>query len=517
MIKGLQCFLLISSMVSVSLFGGKNLALTKEIDNRRECVVYALPNGSTASGEENETAPEITAGYTEGFWIEEDETAYILKTYGNAVLELKKDGIREIALSAAVLPTDIICQEGKLYVYDDILSEMQIYTIDGELINRCKIEFKKDYVRGLALEENQVVVTSYGGSKVTVDEESYSLVSLEKEEQPRMDVGEYDYAEYVGTDEDENIYAVYTALVKDCSVLSGELTLQAVSAEDEVLGSYVLPVEEYTYLPGSYVRVLPNGNVYLLVPTKTTVEIRKIALKEAPESRFAMISETASEVENDYASDARSRRRKGTACKETVKLTRKEVYKRAQAMAEYEWTLKKTHTKVSKADKGVTLPREIEAIRKANEDKSSWSVKMTGIPYCWGGFYALDMGYEKKTFSKVIKQGYVAGNINPSGYYKYLTAGLDCSGYVGAALGINKKINTTSLSDIGSKVSDVKKLEKMDILVYPGEHVIFFYERLDDATLLVSESNVRNGKVVTHPKTLNNLIVTAKYQMRSPW
>jgi len=57
----------------------------------------------------------------------------------------------------------------------------------------------------------------------------------------------------------------------------------------------------------------------------------------------------------------------------------------------------------------------------------------------------------------------------------------------------------------------------MDLLVWPGEHIIFFCEWIDDATMLVSESNVRNGKVITHPKTLNDLIVSKRYQMRSPW
>jgi len=57
----------------------------------------------------------------------------------------------------------------------------------------------------------------------------------------------------------------------------------------------------------------------------------------------------------------------------------------------------------------------------------------------------------------------------------------------------------------------------MDLLVWPGEHIILFSEWIDDATMLVSESNVRNGKVITHPKTLNDLIVSKRYQMRSPW
>jgi len=516
MIKSLQCFLLISSMVSLSLFGGKNLALTKEIDNRRECVVYAVPTGNSVS-EAAEAEPGITAGYAEGFWVEDDETAYILKTYGNAVLKVSKDGIREIALSATVLPTDIICANGRMYVYDEILSELQVYEEEGEIVSRCKIEFEDDYVRRLLWEDEKVIVVSYGGARVAIDEESGALISTEEELLPQIDAGEYDYAEYAGTDAEGTVYAVYTSLVKDCSIISGELTMRAVTAEGECVGSYILPIEEYTYLPNRYVQVLSNGNIYLLVPTENSLEVRKIALKETTQSNFAIISETVSELESEYASDARSRRKQGKACKEEVKLTRKEVYKRAQAMAEYGWTLKKTHTNISKADSGVTLPREIQAIKDANAEKDSWSATMTGIPYCWGGFYALDVGFSSITFKKAIKNGYVTGNINANGYYKYHTAGLDCSGYVGAALGFEKKVSTTNLADIGSKVSDAKKLEKMDILVYPGEHVIFFCEWIDDATLLVSEANVRNGKVVTHPKTMNNLVVLAKYQMRSPW
>lgn len=521
MIKGLQCFLLISSMVSVSLFGGKNLALTKEIDNRRECVVYSVPKLSTVFETESETvpeaAPEYTAGYAEGFWIDEEETVYLLKSYGKTVLELKKDGIREIELSASVLPTEIICTEDNMYVYDEILSELQVYTKDGGILYRDSIEFSDDYMRCLIKDDEKVEVLSYDGQRLVMDEESGTLVSLKKEALPEVAPGEYDYAEYIGTDAEENVYAVYTTLVKDCSVLAGELTLRAVSGDGELLGSHVLPIEEYTFLPRQYAQVLPNGNIYLLVPTEEAVEIRKVSLKEETVSNISLISETAFEAEREYASDAQSRRNQGKDCKEKVKLSRNEVYKRAQDMAEYEWILKKTHTNTSKANSGVTLPREIQAMKDANAEKSSWSVTMKGIPYCWGGFYALDMGYENNTFKKVIKNGYVAGNINANGYYKYLTAGLDCSGYVGAALGIKKKINTTSLSDIGSKVSDVKKLEKMDILVWPGDHVIFFCEWLDDATFLVSEANVRNGKAITQPKTLNNLIVTANYQMRSPW
>ena len=154
---------------------------------------------------------------------------------------------------------------------------------------------------------------------------------------------------------------------------------------------------------------------------------------------------------------------------------------------------------------------------RRNSDKSFWSVELQGIPYCWGGFYALDVGVGKLTFPQALKEKYVAGNIETKGYYKYMTAGLDCSGYVCAVFKFKEKTNTGGLACMGSGVSDVKKLQQMDLLVWPGEHVIFFLEWLDNTTMLVSESNVRNGKVITHPKTLNELIVGVEYQMRSPW
>ena len=42
MFKGLQYALIVASTVSISLLGGKNIGLTKEIDNQREGVVCTI-------------------------------------------------------------------------------------------------------------------------------------------------------------------------------------------------------------------------------------------------------------------------------------------------------------------------------------------------------------------------------------------------------------------------------------------------------------------------------------------
>ncbi len=511
MFKSLQCILLISSVLSISLFGGKNIGLTKEIENQRECVLCSV-NSSVAEESEG-----YALGYTDGFWMEKDETIYLLKSYGSAVLEIKKNTQREIALSAAVLPADIISDENNLYIYDDILCELQIYTKQGGLLLRNKIDLKDDFVKELVKLKDGIAVLTYGGKQIPVNCPDGSLLVSEATQIPKIDAAGYDCAEYVGTDEDGTVYSVHTTLINNCSILSGELTLRAVTEDGKLTGSYVLPVREYTYLPGKYIHVMENGNVYLLVPTEEKVEVRKIALKEEAISAMDVLSQDASALESKYASDVRSRKRSGLACTEEITMTREEARQRADAMAEYEWTLKKTHTLTSKSEKGVILPRDVAFYKAEHEDKSSWSVKMTGIPYCWGGFYALDTGFSGKTFQQVVDKKYVAGNINPKGNYKYMTAGLDCSGYVSAVFGFSSKKNTGALSCLGAKVSDVRKLEQMDLLVWPGEHIIFFCEWIDDATMLVTESNVRNGKVITHPKTLNDLIVSKRYQMRSPW
>ena len=499
--KSLQCIMLVTSVLSVSLFDGKNIGVTKEIDNLREGVVCTL--------EEKEV-------YSDGFWVEEDETVYLLDSYGATVHEFGKKTSREIELSDAVLPADIISDGDYLYIFDDILYELQIYTKQGELLVRSKIELKEDYVKGLQKTESGVAVLTCQGQRITVNPETGKQTKLEKEAEITIEPAGYHYAEYISTDEEGNLYSVHTMLVQDCSVLAGELTLRVASGDGELLGFYILPVEEYSYLPGSYIRVLENGNIYIMVPTADSVEVRKISPKSETESNQESISESAVKLEQKYASDTRYRKRVGTACTEEIELSRNDVFERAKAMADYKWTLKKTHTRTAKSEPGVVLPRNIAAIQSGQEG-SSWSVEMTGIPYCWGGFYALDVGFKNKNFAETVENGFVAGNINPEGYYKYMTTGLDCSGFVSAAFGFTTKQSTRGLSDLGSKVSDVRKMDRMDILVQPGEHIIFFCEWMNETTMLVAEAATREGKVSVHPKSLNELVVNGTYQMRSPW
>ncbi len=518
MINRLQCILLVSCMLSTSLLGGKNVGLTKEIDNLRECVVCSLEtkkeNGSGLASAEG----GMSVGYTDGFWVDEDETAYLLDTYGKRVLELSKKSSREILLSETILPADIVTLEDRIYIFDDLLLELLVYSKQGELLARSKADMEDGYVKQLTCINGRVFLETYDKRWYSVDRETGSLAYTEEKQTPEITAGDYDYAEYLETDEDGTVYSVHTSLVEDCMVISGELTLRAVSAAGEVTGSYILPVKEYAYLPDRYLQVHQNGNIYMMVPSKETVEIRKISLQSPTESVMTELAKEAKDLQITYKSKTKSRQSSGISCTEEVAFSREEARERAFAMAYCEWTLKKTHTNTAKAEKGVTLPREIAYQKALHTGESSWRVTMTGLPYCWGGFYALDTGYSGKTFESMLsKADCVTGNINPSGNLKYLTVGVDCSGYAGAVLGFSKKYNTSALSDIGSGVTDINDLKQMDIFVYPGEHVIFFSEWIDDGVALVCEAAVREGKVVVHPKSINEFVISRSYQMRSPW
>ena len=173
MIKGICSIVLMASILSISLLEGRNIGLTKEIENLREGIVCSVEKkAEKAWNAEAPVVENVALGYTDGFWVEEDETIYLLATYGCAVLEYRRGEHRVITLEEAVLPADIISYGGNLYIFEELLSELQIYTKQGELLLRSKIELQGDYVKELVLTDSGVGVLTYGNQLVMVDLET---------------------------------------------------------------------------------------------------------------------------------------------------------------------------------------------------------------------------------------------------------------------------------------------------------------------------------------------------------
>ena len=530
-IRSIGNIVFVMFVLSLSLLDGKLLQTKyeKKIELVYEITRPAKEGQETTEklpGELSETAEprvslELPVGLSEGFWIEKDETVYLLDSYAQKVLKLKDETVQEIPLPAAWLPGDIICLNHEIYIYDELQQELQIYNETGNCLLQCKLELENDYVKSLELVGEKVIVRTYAGKEISVkDRQTGELLVEEAEIRHVEPFGEFELSEQIGEDKEGNIYYINTNLVQPCSVLSGELSVSATSKDGDWLGEYILPVGECVYLPQRYVQVLADGRIYLLLIKKEAYELWQITLEEQAESSFKQLAKAADELETDYRWATNYRVREENISTTTkVVLSREEVEERIDAIVNYVWYLVPSAVKTSRTEI-ITFPRYISKIIEGYSLEEDWKIEMKGLPYCWGGSFTQykGWGYGGGTFDKALYEwNYLAGNINTKGTYKDYTAGVDCSGFVSIVYGIKPRFSTSQLSDVGTRLRNISKLQGMDMLVSPGDHIVLFREWLDDGAMLVSEVAVRDGKTVTHPKTLNELLVFGTYQMRSPW
>ncbi len=154
-------------------------------------------------------------------------------------------------------------------------------------------------------------------------------------------------------------------------------------------------------------------------------------------------------------------------------ITRSQAEQRALSIVNLPWTFSKTNNTNIDSEylSIVTLPKQLS---------NSTTSQMTGIPYCWGGLDSIDSSSEDEpwnNFLDAVKQGAYTGNIDANGVIGYVpgTAGLDCSGFVQAVFDIKDyKLSTSTLLDSYFKKIDLSQIEHMDILDYPGTHVVIF-------------------------------------------
>lgn len=174
------------------------------------------------------------------------------------------------------------------------------------------------------------------------------------------------------------------------------------------------------------------------------------------------------------------------------KMKRSIAYKRGMEMINYVWEYNHLRNSIVNNEE-ITMPRYLKT-----------DGLVSGIPYCWGGYISLDISNQPqvKNFQDAIKKGYIAGNINTSGGYKTLTAGLDCSGFVSAVFKLPIKASTETLEDFFYPIK-LEDLKPMDVLNSKKNHVfIFLKESADKKGMIVMEATT--GKNITFDRTIIN-------------
>lgn len=457
-------------------------------------------------------APPIE--YANSFCVDEDGSVYVLDLYKRKLVMTQKEPYTYISLPGSVLPADVRLLNEKFYIYDEVLNEVLVYNKDGEPLLSVPVPLENDYVKRFEPDGKEVALLTYGGKRLVLSEDLVTFFEEEYRGKTVYSEG-FDFVEYLGEDASGIRYSLNTTLISDCSVLSGEIMVCASTQEGEFLYGYNLPTLDCVWLPDHYVRFTSDGEVYVLLVKEEEVVVKHVTMEQNPVSQLTQIEKEVRATEAAYLKESDKRIASKKTYRGEITLTREKVHERALAMAEYVWTLRQENVD-SNVARNARLPRYIEALTMRVQGEDAWEIPMTGIPYCWGGFNSL-YGSKSTRFSKVINEGYFAGNINSSGEYRSNTAGLDCSGYVSTLLGTSWKLNTRHCSDLGSRRFGLKELAQMDILVAPGDHIVLFIDWLDDGTMLATEAAIRDGRITIHPRTINSFLIESTFQMRSPW
>lgn len=217
--------------------------------------------------------------------------------------------------------------------------------------------------------------------------------------------------------------------------------------------------------------------------------------------------------------------------------TRAAVRKAAEEMQNYVWTFESWSGNgwTYKYDSG---KRKNIYTRPAFLANATPGQTFKGIPYSWGHMNAVTKetkrtGAYYDSFPSLIKKSqYTAGNCTTTPITNAI--GIDCSGFVSAAYGLNNKVNSVrffndSLADTYYPRINYKDLQPMDMIVKNG-HVMLFMGWTSGDAIYVIEANASNieldgenkvkynaddGKVALRRITKRELD-TAKYRYRRP-
>jgi cell wall-associated NlpC family hydrolase len=185
-----------------------------------------------------------------------------------------------------------------------------------------------------------------------------------------------------------------------------------------------------------------------------------------PPSLHPWPSLTAPVLQNQ--AEARARRETFCARTPAAQTTQQAVLDRVNAVAatylNVTWTVNEATTGASKCER----PGDWRRAPQLNGKAPGSDVK--GMPYGWGNFNTVE-GFLRK-----VKAGARGGSVCTKAQVIENTAGIDCSGFVHRALGLEQtsKLSTRTMQGHMIDLGSYAALRPGDVLLAPGSHVMFF-------------------------------------------
>jgi len=505
-------------------------------NNTEVATIMTIPYG----GADNELGaiPEqagIIGEYSKSF-IMDNNTCYILDQVKKRIAIYNEKGVylNSIPLDFCNSPRDILLEKGEFYVLDiNTLSSPVVYRIDsqGSVLAEYALPdtLKHFEVKGLSVTKsgnvcitndryaeyelnnntNTAVKTSNGRTSPYRDkvwklqmmnDKKMHLRSLDGTVDNVLDINAVSAgAEIVGTDNAGNTYIVVGDMA-DTSLVIVELTLRKFDKNGNQVGVVRLPLEQSIFYPKKAIDVKGNGDVYYMSVESDGVKIDKLSFGKSYKSNILEKQARQRAIEDKNSKN-------NTNLVSAAWNTRDTTITRADNMAYLSWTYS-SYNNVNPNPTNIKKPTWL----------SSYGTK-TGIPYCWGGFDGTDKSSAPSSWTNFIdamNKKKFAGNINTStSGYQSGTAGLDCSGYVGAAVGYSTKPSTTKIYN-DTHAHTASERQMMDVYVKSGSHVLFFFVVKYDQTGISSyEANVTNPEKAKYWEwTWANL---SGYSLRSYW
>lgn len=441
------------------------------------------------------------------FQMFDDGTTYVLDAEDTSIKIVKSGNhVKIIDISFCIDPQYLAVDDEYIYVYDYCCNgKLFLMNINGELVDERELpeEIPGYGIEGFYNYNDNYYLLTYDKELISLDELSI-YKNLFEITQNGMDFhvlygddewmfvksSDNVFFNPIYVDENDNLYIEKSEYATGTSAIMGETYLLKYDNAGNEVASMRLNLEDYSVFPKKFYEFL-NDEIYILEVFNDYFQISNVTLGNVrEESMISAMKRNYPMVENLISPRAAS----------SVTKTRAQVESTAYGIINCGWTVNSGNKTIKS---GATLPKCVNDV--------SVGGKVSGIPYCWGGYNDL---------SAILSQlgsGYMAGNVNKqiiSG-----TTGYDCSGFISYCYGLGKHIATGSmLSDISlTKLTSVNDLQLMDLLHKSGHAMLFKAHSGTSAITVYEATSEGEQKTRSFTYTHNTLFTNNSYTMHTPW